>query len=96
MNIALMAKWIWRIYSKQNTELLWLRLLKAKYKTDEIFSTNPVGCSPFWHSIHKVKDQFRFFPGKRSNVSFWKDLWIGEQPLCVRFPSLFEKSSIVD
>jgi hypothetical protein len=95
MNIALMAKWIWRIYSEQNPELLWLRLLKAKYKTKEIFSTNPVGCSPFWHSIHKVKEQFklgvRFLPRRRSSASFWKDLWLGEEPLCVRFPSLFEK-----
>jgi hypothetical protein len=100
INISLMAKWIWRIYMEQNSELLWLRLLKAKYKTDEIFSTNPMGCSPFWHSIHKVKDKFklgvRFFPGQRSNVSFWKDWWIGEQPLCERFPSLFEKSSVAD
>jgi hypothetical protein len=56
MSIALMAKWIWCIYSEQNTDLLWLRLLKAKYKTEDIFSTNPVGCSPFWHSIHKVKN----------------------------------------
>jgi hypothetical protein len=59
-----------------------------------------VGCSPFWHNIHKVKEQFklgvRFFPRRRSNVSFWKDTWLGEQPLCARFPSLFEKSSIVD
>jgi hypothetical protein len=85
MNIALMAKWIWGIYSEQNTDLMWLRLLKAKYRTDEIFSSNPVGCSPFWHSIHKVKEQFklgvRFLPGRRSNVSFWRDTWIGEEPL---------------
>jgi hypothetical protein len=100
MNIALMAKWIWRIYSEQNPELLWLRLLKAKYKTEEIFSTNLVGCSPFWHSIHKVKDHFklgvRFLPGRRSSVSFWRDLWVGEEPLRVRFHSLFKKSSNVD
>jgi hypothetical protein len=100
INIALMAKWIWRIYYEQNTELLWLRLLKDKYKTEEFFFTNTVGCSPFWHSIHKVKEQFklgvRFLPGRRSSVIFWKDSWLGEEPLCVRFPSLFEKSSTID
>jgi hypothetical protein len=100
MNIALMAKWIWRIYSEQNPELLWLRLLKAKYNTENIFYTNPVGCSPFWHSIHKVKEHFklgvRFHPGRNSSVSFWKDWWVGEEPLSVRFPALFEKSSNSD
>jgi hypothetical protein len=56
-----------------------VKLLKAKYITAEIFSSNLVGCSPFWHSIHKFKEHFklgvRFSPGKRSNISFWKDIW---------------------
>jgi hypothetical protein len=86
-----------RIYSEQNSELLWSKLLKAKYRINEMFSSNPVGCSPFWHSIHKVKEHFRlgvkFFPGSRSNIRFWKDIWIGEEPLSLRFPTLFEKSS---
>jgi hypothetical protein len=37
MNIALIAKWIWRIYREENSDLLWLRLLRAKYRTSEIF-----------------------------------------------------------
>jgi hypothetical protein len=89
-----------RIYSEQNSELLWSKLLKAKYRINEIFSSNPVGCSLFWHSIHTVKEHFRlgvkFFLGSRSNISFWKDIWIGEEPLSVRFPTLFEKSSDTD
>jgi hypothetical protein len=71
-------------------------LLKAKYKVKELFSSSPVGCSPFWHSIHKVRDHFRkgimFYLGAHCNISFWNDLWIGEEPLSVRFPSLFLKS----
>jgi mannosylglycoprotein endo-beta-mannosidase len=100
MNIALIAKWIWRIYRAENSDLLWLRLLRAKYRISEIFSYTPTSCSPFWHSIHKVKEFFRagtrFFPGKNSKISFWKDLWIGEVPLCARFPTLFAKSSDID
>jgi hypothetical protein len=97
MSIALIAKWIWRIYRDKISDLLWLRLLRAKYRTSEIFSSTPNNCSPFWHSIHKVKEHFRvgvrFCPGKNSNISFWKDLWIGEVPMCARFPTLFAKSS---
>jgi hypothetical protein len=48
MNVALMAKWIWRMFSEQNSELLWLKLLRAKYRVSELFSSpNPVGCSLF-------------------------------------------------
>jgi hypothetical protein len=48
MNIALMAKWIWRCFSGQNEDLLWLKLLRAKYRVSDLFtSPNPVGCSPF-------------------------------------------------
>jgi hypothetical protein len=100
MNIALIAKWIWRIYRAENSDLLWLRLLRAKYKISEIFSSTPTSCSPFGHNIHKVKEYFRagarFFPGKNSKISFWTDLWIGEVALCARFPTLFDKSSDID
>jgi hypothetical protein len=95
-----MAKWIWHIHSEQNPDLLWLRLLKAKYIINEIFCSNPVGCSPFWHSLHKIKKHFRmgvrFYPGARPNISSWNDILIGEEPLSARFPSLFEKSSDTD
>jgi mannosylglycoprotein endo-beta-mannosidase len=100
MNIALMAKWIWRILGDSDPSLLWLRLLKAKYNVKELFSSRPVACSPFWHSIHKIKHHFkkgvRFSLGAHSSISFWKDLWIGDTPLCVKFPSLFQKSSDSD
>jgi hypothetical protein len=100
MNIVLMAKWIWRIYSDENFDFLWLRLLSAKYRTSEIFSFTPNSCYPFWRSIHKVKEHFRlgvrFCPGKNSSTSFWKDVWIGEVPLSSKFPSLFAKSSDTD
>jgi hypothetical protein len=65
MNIALMAQWIWRIHSEQNSDLLWLKLLKANYRVNELFSSNPVGYSLF--CLHKIKNQFRlgvkFHPG---------------------------------
>jgi hypothetical protein len=42
MNIALMAKWIWRILGEPDSDLLWLRLLKAKYNVKELFSSRSV------------------------------------------------------
>jgi hypothetical protein len=100
MNICLMAKWIWRMLAGHDGDLLWLKLIRAKYRTKEFFSGNAVGGSPFWHSLHKINGFFklgiRFHPGRNSNISFWNDLWIGEEPLSVRFPNLYSKSSETD
>jgi hypothetical protein len=64
MNIALMEKLIWRCFWGQNEELLWLKLLRAKYRVSDLFSSpNPVGCSPFWHSKHLFRLRIRFHPG---------------------------------
>jgi hypothetical protein len=74
MNIALMAKWIWHMFLERDSDLLWLKLLRAKYRVNDLLSHNPVGCSPFWHSIQKVKHFFgqgvKFLPGARSSISF--------------------------
>jgi hypothetical protein len=93
MNISLMTKWIWRLLSGQDNELLWVKLLRAKYRVEELFCHNQVACSPFWHGIQKIKHFFqkgaKFYPGARSNLSFWKDTWLGNEPLYARFPLTF-------
>jgi hypothetical protein len=94
MNLALMTKWIWRMLTEDDSKLLWLQLLKAKYPVDQFFSSTAVGGSPFWHSLHKLKAVFkqgaRFFPGSNSDVRFWTDHWTGEEALSVRYPRLFQ------
>jgi hypothetical protein len=94
MNLALMTKWIWRMLTEDDIKLLWLQLLKAKYPVDRFFSTSPVGGSPFWHSLHKLKAVFkqgaRFFPGNNSDILFWTDHWTEEEALSVRYPRLFQ------
>jgi hypothetical protein len=72
-----------------------VRLLKAKYRVQELFSSTPTSSSPFWQSIQRIKEAFKlgakFHPGKNSSVSFWKDMWLGESQLDYLFPGLFEK-----
>jgi hypothetical protein len=100
MNLALMVKWIWRLFSEDNNNLLWVRLLKAKYRVSEFFLSQPTNCSPFWHSLHKIKQAFKlgasFHPGRASKVSFWKDVWLGETALAQSFPNLFAKCADPD
>jgi hypothetical protein len=83
-NTALMVKSVWRLFSEENNDLLWVRLLRAKYRVSEFFSTHPTTCSPFWHSLHKIKQAFKlgakFHLGRGSSVSFWKDVWLGKSP----------------
>jgi hypothetical protein len=47
-----------------------------------------------------MKDHFnrgvRFHPGRNANISFWNDVWIGEDNLGVRFFNLYNKSSATD
>jgi hypothetical protein len=92
MNVALMLKWIWRLYHEE--EAIWARVLRAKYASaDDIFAGNGAGGSPFWRSLHKIKHLFKLgavygvVDGRRT--LFWLDLWEGLQPLRDRFPSLF-------
>jgi hypothetical protein len=59
MNIALMIKWIWKIY--QNSEGLWVDLIRAKYLGDnDLFSPEvPTKGSQFWNAIQKIKWYFK-------------------------------------
>jgi hypothetical protein len=81
----------------ENGNLLWLKLLRAKYQCNNFFFSNPTGGSPFWHSLHKLKHLFKlgtkFTPDPQLVVAFWTDLWVGEVPLSIRFPLLFDKCS---
>jgi hypothetical protein len=46
MNVALMLKWIWRLYHEEDA--IWARLLRAKYPSaSDIFVGNSSGGSPF-------------------------------------------------
>jgi hypothetical protein len=93
MNIALMLKWVWKLY--QNDEGLWADLIRAKYlRGRDLFSkeTSANG-SQFWKSIQKLKWFFKLGAkhevrnGKRT--FFWLDWWSGTTPLRARFPLLF-------
>jgi hypothetical protein len=66
MNIALLLKWIWKIY--QDGGGLWVDLLRAKYLGDnDLFSpaVQPKG-SQFWNSLQKIKWYFKL--GARHRV----------------------------
>jgi hypothetical protein len=95
MNIALLSKWIWRLFDPSEQDKLWFKLLHAKYvNAGNIFATNTQGGSQFWRSLNKIKQYFklgsRFLVGNGRKTFFWTDRWLGESPLADRFERLFD------
>ncbi|KAK1692879.1 hypothetical protein QYE76_009576 [Lolium multiflorum] len=92
MNVALLLKWIWRLYQEEDT--IWAHIIRAKYgDASDLFAGSGNGGSPFWKSLHKIKNLFKV--GAKHKVrngirtSFWKDWWWGRGPLLESFPLLF-------
>ena len=46
-----------------------------------------------WKTLRKewevVKSRLCFVVGNGKMIKFWKDIWCGDEPFCVSFPSLF-------
>ena len=63
----------------------------------DLFSSNAVGGSQFWHSIHKIMDFFKlgakYHLGMGTTIRFCQDWWIVDSPLSARYPLLFEIST---
>ena len=97
-NIALMAKWIWRLFTDNNSQSLWAKLLQAKYQgLDGFLLSNPAYDSQFWHNLHKIVDAFKlgakFKLGNDNRILFWSDWWTGPSPIKQRSPRLFDMCS---
>jgi hypothetical protein len=80
MNIALMLKWVWKLF----------QIIRAKYPSaNNIFAGSGQGGSQFWRSLHKIKHLFKL--GARHLVQdgnrtlFWMDKWFGDVALKDRF-----------
>jgi hypothetical protein len=62
--------------------------------SDNIFAASTQGGSQFWLSLNKIKHFFklgsRFVVGNGRKTFFWTDCWLGESPLAIRFPRLFD------
>jgi hypothetical protein len=62
--------------------------------SNNIFAASTQGGSQFWRCLNKIKHFFklgsRFVVGNDRKTFFWTDCWLGESPLAVRFPRLFD------
>ena len=95
LNKTLLAKWNWRFANER--EALWNKVIRGKYGearggwcSREVREAHGLG---LWKGIRAdwklVSDRLAFIVGNGRRVSFWRDRWCGESPLCMTFPSLF-------
>ncbi|GJZ35159.1 RNA-directed DNA polymerase, eukaryota [Tanacetum coccineum] len=96
LNRALLLKWVWRFVSQDDS--LWRQVICAIYGTS--VETHRTHYSSNWCSIlrevHKLKGKgFDFWShvkkriGNGADTRFWSDQWLGDSPLCVKYPRLF-------
>jgi hypothetical protein len=91
-NKCLLSKWIFKLI---NEEGLWQEILMKKYVKNKTLSQvrRKNGDSQFWSGLMEVKDlvleRGRFKVQDGAQTRFWEDLWIGNEPLMKRFPTLY-------
>jgi hypothetical protein len=106
VNISLLTKWRWRLL--HDDAALWKDMLKSKYGAGIIGRTElgedykPWFASLWWRDICSMGNNLglnwfsqavRKKLGNGVLTSFWRDIWVGEIPLCDRFPRLFSMST---
>ena len=95
LNKALLCKWSWCFAVER--EALWRQVICAKYGKEEGGWRSRVVRDNFgvglWKAIRRgwdvLGDNLVYSVGNSRRVSFWKDKWCGDDPLCTSFPSLF-------
>ena len=95
LNKALMCKWCWRFANERDS--LWRKVICSKFGEDyggwcfgDINEGFGVG---LWKEIRKEWPQLiqntYLALGNGRRISFWKDVWCGEEALSLMFPNLF-------
>nr|GFB82265.1 reverse transcriptase domain, reverse transcriptase zinc-binding domain protein [Tanacetum cinerariifolium] len=97
-NLALLQKWRWRFLTNPN--LLWVKLIKAIHGFEAGFDGKGCATSGIWSTIvgstndlhlrnFLPKDVLKCHPGNGNKIRFWKDHWIGNEPLCSKYNRLY-------
>jgi hypothetical protein len=101
-------KWRWRLLDSEDSAL-WKEVLVAKYGVNITKNVNlssqsyPSFASCWWKHIRDLDgcvDSINWLEevivrkvGNGLLTRFWKDVWIGDSPLCFKFPRLFSLST---
>lgn len=97
-NMSLLLKWRWRLF--QNPNALWVHVVKAIHGDEAGIDLNGCNNNGVWagivgsinhlHSSGIVPlNSIRFKVGDGSSIRFWKDTWLGDAPLYIRYNRLY-------
>jgi len=97
INLSLLCKWWWKL---EKEEEIWQTIVRNKYLKNGMVSTVKTKWddSPVWKDLMKVKHIY--MAGRKielqngENMRFWQDSWLGDQPICAKFPILYELSEV--
>ena len=96
MNIALLAKWLWKLFNEKG---MWQTLLQNKYLRNTTFGqcSSKNGDSHFWQGLMEIKPLFlsccKFKIGNGAKTRFWEDNWFSDTCFVVQFPRLYAVSN---
>ena len=86
-------KWPYKLSLEMDAT--WAQILRNKYLQSKTLSqviVRPTD-SPFWKGLMRVKVAFfnrtKFVVGNGTSTRFWEDTWLGETPLTIQYPSLY-------
>ena len=97
-NMSLLLKWRWRLF--QNPNALWVQVVKAIHGNEAGIDLRGCQTNGVWSSIvgtinhlHSSGiiplNSIRFKVGDGSSIRFWKDTWLGDDPLYIRYNGYF-------
>jgi hypothetical protein len=106
-NLSLLGKWCWRLLVDK--EGLWYRVLKARYGEEGgRLKEGDRSSSAWWRSICRLREgvgegignwfdnNIRRVVGDGKSTFFWHDIWVGDVPLKVKFPRIYDLSLYKD
>ena len=83
------------IQIRDRTGGMWSQILRNKYlhsKTLAHVTMRPTD-SPFWKGLMRTEDMFfrrvQYLVGNGMSTRFWEDTWLGDTPLAVQYPTLY-------
>ncbi|KAL4586081.1 hypothetical protein LXL04_010712 [Taraxacum kok-saghyz] len=103
LNLAMLAKWVWRYRNEDNNNSLWLSCIKAWHNI-KAFDGKPIARASLkgkWWSIAKVQKELEEWNinfdglmerkiGNGNNTHFWKDRWLEGEILKEIYPELYK------
>ncbi|GJX25241.1 hypothetical protein Tco_0231537 [Tanacetum coccineum] len=97
-NRSLLLKWRWRLFN--SPKALWVQVIKALHGEEAGMDFGGCQSNGVWakivgtinhlHSSNIIPlSSIRFKVGDGSSIHFWKDTWLGDEPIYIQYNRLF-------